>query len=244
MRRLIFVLVVTLIGTTTASAEERSGQIVVTGVGHASAPADKALLAIEVSVDGRKSDVAMEQVTVSSETVMSVLRTYGVSDEDVATTRLTMGENWQYDDGVRVFKGFTARTKLTVDLRDLTRIGNLVSTLSKDGAISVDGPYFGIENRTALRDEARRNAVQDGLATAQLLAEAAGVTLGPPLLITDGTEPADQRRFNTDVQMEEPMVMEEPVMEDVGEISETGVEVLPGKIERTETIRLIFRIAP
>ncbi len=244
MRFKAILIALTILVASPTHAEDQPGQIVVTGRGFASAPADKATLRIEVVANARKSELAMEQITISSDTVMAALRNYGVSEADIETTSLSVGEDWQYEEGTRVFAGYSARTNLIVDVRDLSRLGNLVATLSRDNAISVNGPHFDIEDKVTLRNEARRNAVRDGLETAELLASAAGVTLGPPLLITDGTEPTERNRLNAAEQIEEPMVMEEPVMEDFGEISETGVDVIPGEIERTETVKLIFRIEP
>ncbi len=247
MRITAFLLAIAFTLPIGASAQDKPGEIVVTGIGHASAAPDMARLRIEVSIRDRQSEAAMEQITTASDTVMAVLTAYGVSEADIETTSLSLNENWEYENDKRVFKGFSASTSLSVDVRDLTRIDNLVATLSKDGATSIRGPYFEIEDKFALRNEARRNAVQDGLATAELLAEAAGVTLGPPLLITDGT-PASERRFDREL-IEEPMVMEEPAMEQFGdeqpvEISETGVTVAPADIETMETVKLIFRIDP
>ena len=46
-------------------AQEAPAQFVVTGVGRASAPPDKAVLSIEVSSNGRQTDVAMEDIAVA-----------------------------------------------------------------------------------------------------------------------------------------------------------------------------------
>ena len=248
MRITAFLLAIAFTLPIGANAQDKPGEIVVTGIGHASAPPDKARLRIEVSARDRQSEAAMEQITMASDTVMAVLTAYGVSEADIETTSLSLNENWEYEDDKRVFKGFSASTSLSADIRDLTRIGNLVATLSKDGATSIRGPYFEIEDKVALRNDARRNAVRDGLATAELLAEAAGVTLGPPLLITDGTRASDKLTLEDvmegTVHMEEPMVMEEPALEGSVAISETGVAVAPADIETMETVKLIFRIDP
>ena len=247
MRIFAFAFILVLLFPIQIKAEDKPGEIVVTGVGHASAPPDKAVVRIEVSRRARQSDVAMEDIAKAVDTVMAAFRAYGIAEADIETTSLSLGENWEYEDDKRVFVGFTASTRLSVDVRDLTRLGNLITTISKDGATSIRGPFFEIEDKLALRDEARRNAVRDGMATARLLAEAAGVTLGMPLLITDGTEPSDSSQLDRSERMEEPMVMEEPAPEALGEtveIAETGVAVEPADIETVETVKLIFRIDP
>lgn len=226
-----------------AAAEEAPGQIVVTGVGHASAPPDKAALNIEVSRTSRQTDVAMGDVTDAMETVLSAVRAYGVAEEDIETTGFALREDWNYDGDTRKFDGYEATTSLSVQVRDLSRIGNLITTISGTGGVEIRGPFFALENDRALRDEARRNAVLDGVATARLLAEAAGVTLGPPILITDGTETLEDladRSVQYEERMEEPMVMQEPAPG----ISETGVPIVPADIETSQIAKLVFRIEP
>lgn len=230
------------------TAQDVNGEIVVTGIGKANARPDVGVVRIEVSRTAGEPGAAMTEVTEDVTNVLAIIRAYGVLDDDIETTRLSLGEKWELNDSQRTFVGHQATNELSVEVRDLTGIGDLIATLAANGATDIDGPYFEIEDTVALRDEARRKAVLDAVATARLLADAAGVTLGSPLLITDGTRTFDRSRLrgvvNESEQMEEPMVMEEPIMESFGDIAEDGAPVVPGTIERTEHVEVIFSIAP
>jgi uncharacterized protein YggE len=75
---------------------------------------------------------------------------------------------------------------VTVVLRDLDALGGVLDAVLGDGANSLGGLSFGMSDDAALRDEARRAAVADATAKARVLAEAAGVMLGPLEEIVEG----------------------------------------------------------
>ncbi|NNE80198.1 MAG: SIMPL domain-containing protein [Silicimonas sp.] len=240
MRISAFVFSVALLFPLHAIAQDTPGQIVVTGIGYASAPPDKAVIRIEVSHTARRTDVAMKNLASNVEKVLTTARTHGVADDDIETTRFSLTEDWNYDGDTRKFDGYKASTRLTMDIRELSVLGNFITTISSGTGIEITGPEFALENDRALRDEARRKAVLDGVATARLLAEAAGVTLGPPVLITDGTETPGGLDGSVQFEeaMEEEVIMEEPSVE----IAENAISVIPADIETVQITKLVFRI--
>ena len=241
--RIFILLLSLLLFPVQAAAQDEAGRIVVTGIGHASAPPDKAVIRIEVSHTDRRNDVAMQDLTAAVEAVLSAVRAHGIAEEDIETSSFSLTENWNYNEGARTFDGYEAESNLRIEVRQLSAIGSLITTLSSGAGVEIRGPFFELENEKSLRDEARRKAVQDGVATARLLAEAAGVTLGPPLLITDGTKVSDEPNMRE--LIDGIAHMEEPMMEaEVIDYSAKAIPVIPADIETTETAKLIFRIEP
>jgi|GEM_PF-4747398 len=223
-----------------ALAEEAPSQIVVTGFGKASAPPDKATITLRIERTQRETGAAMAEVADATTLLLNQIRSYGVTDEDIESTKVSLGEEWDLDSSPRKFLGYAASTSLSVVVRDMERLGPLIATVTRDQPVSLRGPYFEIEDRLALRDEARRYAVKDALSTARLLAEAAEVNLGAPILITDGTLTDLDREMLALQMLEEPM-MEEPMLsEEI--LDDQGIPIIPGAIETTERVKLIFRI--
>lgn len=70
-------------------------------------------------------------------------------------------------------------------MRDLERLGEILDASVRDGANSFGGLSFGVQAPGPLEVEARERAMQDALARARTLAEAAGVALGPIRSITE-----------------------------------------------------------
>lgn len=73
-----------------------------------------------------------------------------------------------------------------VRVRDLEKLGEILQAVLNDGANDLSGLSFGLQDPRPVEDTARHAAVMDALAKAQLLADAAGVALGPVLTITEG----------------------------------------------------------
>jgi uncharacterized protein YggE len=67
---------------------------------------------------------------------------------------------------------------LTVRVRDLDNLGNILDLALQDGANQISGLRFDLKSPEPLEEEARALAVKDAMAQAGQLAEAAGVKLG------------------------------------------------------------------
>jgi hypothetical protein len=75
---------------------------------------------------------------------------------------------------------------LTVRIAALETAGSVLDAAVTDGANTLNGLTFGLANPRPIEDDARKAAVADALARAQVLAQAAGESLGPILSITEG----------------------------------------------------------
>ncbi|MCW5883287.1 MAG: SIMPL domain-containing protein, partial [Anaerolineae bacterium] len=80
---------------------------------------------------------------------------------------------------------FRVSSTVNVTLRDLNAVGPAIDGAIEAGANVAGGIQFSVDDPTPLTDQARGNAVADARRQAQLIAQAAGVTLGPPRVITE-----------------------------------------------------------
>jgi uncharacterized protein YggE len=85
---------------------------------------------------------------------------------------------------------FVVNNTLHVRVRDLDKLGDVLSTSVSLGANSIWGVEFELDDPKPLQATARDVAVADALAKAKRLAEAAGAQLGPLLRINEGGTPA------------------------------------------------------
>ena len=74
---------------------------------------------------------------------------------------------------------------VSATIRDLDGIGAVLDHVITAGGNQINGLRFGLTEREAAMDEARRLAVADARRKAELYAEAAGITLGPILSISE-----------------------------------------------------------
>jgi uncharacterized protein YggE len=122
--------------------------------------------------------------------VIARLAAEGVAERDIQTSSISLSPRWEPprpEERAPRVTGFVASNMVTVVLRDLDALGGVLDAVLGDGANSLGGLSFGMSDDAALRDEARRAAVADATAKARVLAEAAGVMLGPLEEIVEGS---------------------------------------------------------
>jgi uncharacterized protein YggE len=156
-----------------------------------SAP-DAALISAGVVTESDTAAAALKANSAAVAKVVDVIRTFGVEARDLQTAGLALeARTYRPDkpsatDKPRVI-GYTAANQITVRVRDLGKLGDLLDKVAVAGANRIDGIQFIISNQEGLLDEARRKAVADAKAKADLYAQAAGFTLGKVMSLTEET---------------------------------------------------------
>jgi uncharacterized protein YggE len=80
--------------------------------------------------------------------------------------------------GKQVIVGYTASESITVKVRNTDSVGDIMQGLGATGVSDLSGPNFTIDNPDALQVQARKLAIDDAKAKAQVLAKDLGVSLG------------------------------------------------------------------
>jgi uncharacterized protein YggE len=172
-----------------ASPAAADGKITVTGTGEVSAAPDMATLSLGVTTEAEEAAAAMRANSEAMAAVLARLAALGIAEADVQTSSVSLSPRWEpprpEETEPRV-NGFVASNMLTVDVRDLAALGGVIDAVVGDGANTLGGLVFGIADDRALRDAARRAAVEDATGKARVLAEAAGVPLGAVAEIVEG----------------------------------------------------------
>lgn len=195
MRQLAFPMIAALSlaacgGAPGALAEESAPPRLMTvgGEGEASAVPDVAILSIGVETEGASAAEAMSRNAARMSATIAKLKARGVAEKDMQTRNLSVGARYDYSEEGKPPKivGYTAQNMLTVKLRKLDEAGSIVDDAVGGGANSLGGLSFEIDDPKPLMNQARKDAVADARAKAELYAKAAGVTLGRVLQIQDG----------------------------------------------------------
>ena len=103
------------------------------------------------------------------------------------TSNLSINPNWSNFDGssTPTISGYVATNLLTVRVRDLDGLGTVLDAAVADGANTLNGLTFGLAKPEPALNEARKAAVADARAKAELLVTAAGMKLGRIVMITE-----------------------------------------------------------
>ena len=164
--------------------------ITVTGEGAAALTPDLALVTAGVTSEARTARDAAEDNARASAAVLAAAKSAHIAVSDLRTGRFSIQPVYapQSDGAPPRISGYRASNSVVVKLRDVARIGAVIDALIAAGATNIAGPEFTVADASTLLDQARAAAMADARRKAELLARAAGATLGRPVSIREGDD--------------------------------------------------------
>lgn len=210
-----------------AQASDRT--ITVTGVGQVALAPNMATLTVGARHEAGTAAEALARTSAGVRGIFAVLEAAGVAPRDMQTTGLSVSPRWARSNSdmnapPRI-TGYVAANSVMVRLRDLDALGGVLDAVITDGANTLGGVSFGLQDPDEAEDDARRLAVEDAMNRATVLASAAGVALGPVLTMSEGGASLPQPR----------MMME--AMSDTA-----GVPVAAGELTVSARVNIVFQI--
>ena len=213
-----------------ALAETVPATISVTGEGKVEIAPDMATLNLGVTTEADSAAAALKANSDGIAGALSRLKAAGIEDRDIQTSGLTLNPRYDYSsDGTDPkITGYIAANMVTVRVRDLGVLGQTLDAVVTDGANTLGGLGFGLQNPDDTMDEARRRAVADAARKAALYAEAAGVKLGRIVSVSD------QGNYGGPQPM---MMAEARFAKDAG-----SVPVASGELTIAATVSVVYEI--
>jgi uncharacterized protein YggE len=165
--------------------------ITVSGQATVSVAPDQAQIDAGVTSDARTAREASDANNAAMGKVLLALKGAGIDEKDYQTSRLSLQPQSSASkvSGPSAIVGYRASNRVTIRLRDITKVASVIDTLVGAGANEIGGINFMVSQASKLLDEARENAIADARRKAEIYARATGVTLGAPLSITEGGSP-------------------------------------------------------
>jgi uncharacterized protein YggE len=119
--------------------------------------------------------------------VLLALKGAGVDEKDYQTSRLSLQPQYAPNrtSSQSPVVGYRATNRVTIRIRDVTKVADMIDVLVGAGANDIGGINFVVSQASKLLDDAREQAIADARRKAQIYAKAAGVTLGEPVSITE-----------------------------------------------------------
>jgi uncharacterized protein YggE len=192
MRRAALVIALALIGAP-ALAETPAdfpAAISVTGEASISVPPDLASVDAGVATDAKTAREASEANNTAMAKVLAALKAANIEAKDIQTSRLSLQPQYAPNrSGPSPIVGYRASNRVTVRIRDVSKVAGVIDTLVGAGANDIGNVNFEVSQASKLLDDAREKAVADARRKAEIYARAAGVTLGAPLSISEEGAP-------------------------------------------------------
>ncbi|WOI52651.1 SIMPL domain-containing protein [Parvularcula sp. LCG005] len=168
---------------------EYARTISVTGTGSAAGVPDQAMLDFAVVSTGKTAGDAMAANAAAMTKVRDALKALGIEPKDMQTADFNLNPEYQQDERGRydnsTIAGYTARNSLRVRLKDVKKVGDTIDKAVAAGANNLNGLTFGFQDSSKMLAEARREAVRDARAVADLLTDEAGVEIGTVVTMSE-----------------------------------------------------------
>jgi uncharacterized protein YggE len=123
--------------------------------------------------------------------VIAAVKAKGIADADLTTQWISLQPQYDYASGSSAPRvtGYMASQSLSVKVRHIDQAGAIIDAAVAAGATQVSGISFSVADPTAATGQARTAAVADARQHAIALAQAAGVSLGAVISITEVASP-------------------------------------------------------
>lgn len=171
----------------------REAVISVSGEGRSAVAPDMAVLSFSVVSDAKTAREALDANNKSMTDVLKALKDAGIAERDLQTSGFAINPQYQYPDNSDggnkppVLTGYQVANSLTIRVRDLTKLGSIIDQAVTLGVNQGGSIFFTNDKPEAALTEARKAAVADAMEKAKVLSQAAGVSLGRVVEISENS---------------------------------------------------------
>ncbi len=183
------------------------GVLSVSGHGEARVAPDQVMISLGVTTQADTAAQAMQDNATRQQAVLDTLKQAGIEEGDIQTSGLSLNPMMNYPENApATITGYMAQNLLSVRVTEIARAGEVLDSIVGAGANEMQGIQFIRDDSQAAEDEALKLAVADATHRAQVMAEAAGVELGPILRIGEpkaemtGPGPVMMRAMSADAK--------------------------------------------
>lgn len=174
------------------AANERPHRVLsLTGTGEVKARPDTASINSGVVSNAKTAQEALAANSASMNKMFKQLKAAGIADRDLQTSNFNIVPQYSpYDPkkpqpAHRRIIGYQVSNGVTVRVRDLAKLGELIDQMTTAGANRMNGISFYVDKTGNLMEEARRKAMTDVRRKADLYADGLGVKLKRVLTINE-----------------------------------------------------------
>jgi len=179
------------------AAENTAPRIAVTGIGEVSVAPDMATVTLAILREAETARAALDAANEATAAVIAALKEEGIADRDLRTSGLSVQPNYVYPQAASSspeaprIASYRVTNSITAKVRELAKVGAVVDRAVTLGVNQGGDIMFGNADPKPSIEQARRLAVEDARARAEVLASAAGTRLGGLMEIVEsgGGEP-------------------------------------------------------
>jgi len=156
-----------------------SNTITVSAAGEVFAKPDIAQISVSAVREAKTVLEAQKSHTESINKIVAYLKDSGIEEKDIRTSAYNIYPRYDYlRDKGQVFRGYEVSQTLDVKIRDLEKVGKILGGVAEMGVNQVGGINFVIDDEDAVKEEARKQAIDKAKEKADQIAKDLGVSFG------------------------------------------------------------------
>ncbi|WP_338451127.1 SIMPL domain-containing protein [Niallia oryzisoli] len=160
--------------------------LTIEGEGKIRVSPDQATITLGVITENPNVQIAQEENTAISNSVILALKQIGIDDSEIRTTVYSVNPRYDFIEGKSILKGYEVEHHFEVTVKDLTTIGNVYDMAMKNGANRSGMIQFFVANPDVFYQEALKKAVENAQKKATEISSTIGATLSlMPIKITE-----------------------------------------------------------
>lgn len=201
------------------------------GIGKVTLKPDMAYINVGVETLAKDANAAQQENAKAMEKVINKLKAMGIDEKDIQTSSYQVYPQYNYVDNKSVLEGYRVTNTVKVTVRNVEKVGSILSGVHEEGANYSCGVYFGLRDQETAYREALKKAIDQAKGRAEVMAQHAGVKLKGITAIYEGSAPAEIYRGGLGLES----------MEKAADTAWT-VPIVEGEIEVNATVTLVYSI--
>lgn len=166
----------------------RATTLSVSAYGETEVAPNKATISLGVQTDAPTAQAAIAANAQKMSRVIAALKKGGLQDREIQTSNLSLSPQYVYQENLPPrLTGYQASNQVTITVRELSRLGQIVDATVNAGADTVGGISFGVEDQTQAENDARLEAVRALQAKADVYARATGYRVARLVTLNEGS---------------------------------------------------------
>ena len=154
--------------------------VTVQGYGSITMPPDQATLRFSISDKGRNLEMIKNKIGNVTSRFLEFAENLNIKKKNLRTTNINIFPEYTYipKTGKRIFDGYKINREITVNLENLTLLGQLMEGAINLGVNNINPPMFSSKNATGVNIKLHTLAMEDAKNKAIALATSTNATIG------------------------------------------------------------------
>lgn len=171
---------IAIVSVIEANKTDVQDRFTVSGIGTVYAKADIANMTVGLKTEVKKTAAeATKENSDKMNEITKVVKDLGIEAKDIKTSSYSLSPvyKWTENQG-QILTGYSVYQEITLKVRELDKIGEIIAQTTEKGANQVGGISFTIDDEYELKNEARELAITKAKEKAQIIARQTGMKLG------------------------------------------------------------------